>query len=142
MFDTLYSQIGAVFMVAVGLFAFLKGDAPERFGAGVYMLGWLASLLTQQDGELYKAPIGMFVLDTIALFIFAGLAWKAHRAWPIWVTAIQLLVVMTHIMTMIDLRTSLQSLYTIGNLASYLILIALALGTFWAWQERRAAGLE
>jgi len=142
MFDTLYSQIGAVFMVAVGLFAFLKGDEPERFGAGVYLLAWLASLLTQQDGQLYKVPIGVFVIDTIVLVIFAGLAWKARRTWPIWITAIQLLVVMTHIMTMIDLRTSFRSLYTISNLASYLILIALTVGTFWAWQDRRAAGLE
>ena len=142
MFDTLYSQIGAIFMVAVGVFAFLKGDDPERFGAGVYLLAWLASLLTQQDGELYKAPLGVFVIDTLVLIIFAGLAWKARRAWPVWVTAIQLLVVMTHVMTMIDLRTPLNSLYAISNLASYFILIALSLGTFWAWQERRAAGLE
>jgi hypothetical protein len=27
-------------------------------------------------------------------------------------------------------------------IASYGTLVALAIGTFWAWQERRAAGLE
>ena len=28
------------------------------------------------------------------------------------------------------------------NLASLGILLSIAVGTFWAWQERRAAGLE
>ena len=28
------------------------------------------------------------------------------------------------------------------NLAGYAILLCIAIGTFWAWQERRAAGLE
>jgi hypothetical protein len=32
--------------------------------------------------------------------------------------------------------------YTVLNLAGYGILAAIAVGTFWAWQDRRAAGLE
>ena len=34
MFDTLYSQIGSAIAVAVVAFAFLRGDEPERVGAG------------------------------------------------------------------------------------------------------------
>ena len=34
------------------------------------------------------------------------------------------------------------SLYTVMNLNGYLIIACLMVGTFWAWQERRAAGLE
>ena len=45
-------------------------------------------------------------------------------------------------MAMIDLRPPIASFYTVLNIASYGILLALAIGTFWAWQERRAAGLE
>ncbi len=52
MFDTLYSQIGAAISVAVVAFAFLKGDEPERVGAGAYALGLLASLLLQVDAGL------------------------------------------------------------------------------------------
>jgi hypothetical protein len=29
-----------------------------------------------------------------------------------------------------------------NNMANYGLLVAMAVGTFWAWQERRAAGLE
>lgn len=142
LFDTLPAQIGAVFAVSVCLFAFLKGDEPERIGAGAYLLGWFASLLVQTDGELYDMQWAMFALDFIMLVIFGALAWKAQRAWPIWACALQLLAVMSHLMILVDLRTPVASFYTVLNIASYGILLALAIGTFWAWQERRAAGLE
>ena len=129
-------------MVAVATFAFLKGDDPERIGAGAYLLAWFASLLTQGDGKLYDVQWGMFAIDVAVLAVFGGIAWKSHRAWPIWATALQLLVVMSHVMIMIDLRTPIASFYAVLNLAGYAILICIAIGTFWAWQERRAAGLE
>ena len=53
-----------------------------------------------------------------------------------------LLAVMSHFMVMLDLRTPMSAFYTVVNLASYGIIIAIAVGTFFAWQERRAAGLE
>ncbi|HRO33013.1 MAG TPA: hypothetical protein PLQ03_06330 [Brevundimonas sp.] len=142
MFDTLPAQIGAVFTVAVCLFAFLKGDEPERIGAGAYLLGWFASLLVQTDGDLYAVQWAMFALDTVMLVILGALAWRSRRSWPIWACALQLLAVTSHIMAMIDLRPPIASFYTVLNIASYGILLALAIGTFWAWQERRAAGLE
>ena len=57
MFDTLYSQIGAAFIVLVLGFAFLKGEETERIAAGAYGLGWLASMLVQNDSDLYSTAI-------------------------------------------------------------------------------------
>ncbi len=142
MIDTLPAQIGAVFMVAVCGFAMLKGDEPERLGAGAYLLGWFATLLIQNDSNLYSIPIGLFALDSIMLLVFIGLAWKSRRAWPVWASGLQLLSVSSHILGLIEVRASLASFYAVMNLASYGILITLAVGTFWAWQERRAAGIE
>jgi hypothetical protein len=140
--DTLPGQIGAVLTVGVCLFAFLKGDEPERIAAGAFMLGWFATMLAQRDSDLYGFPWAIFGLDVVMLFVLGALAWKSGRTWPIWATALQLLVVMSHIMIMIDLRTPIASFYAVLNLAGYGILLCLAIGTFWTWQERRAAGLE
>lgn len=129
-------------MVAISTFAFLKGDEPERVGAGAYLLAWFASLLAQSDGRLYDVPLAMFGIDFVVLIVFGALAWKSQRAWPIWATALQLLVVMSHVMILIDLRPPIASFYMVMNLVGYGILLCLAVGTFWAWQERRAAGLE
>jgi hypothetical protein len=49
---------------------------------------------------------------------------------------------MSHILTMVDLRPSNAAFIAVINLASFGVLVAITVGTFWAWQDRRAAGLE
>lgn len=142
MFDTLASQIGAIFMVAVCAFAFLKGDEPERVAAGAFVLAWFASLLAQDDGNLNQVQWGVFAIDVVMLMVLGALSWKSRRVWPVWATACQLLVVTSHIMSVVDVRPAIANFIWVINLAGYGVLVALAIGTFWAWQERRAAGLE
>lgn len=142
MFDTLATQIGLAFVVLVCAFAFMKGDDTERFAAGAYVLGWFASLLLQRDGELYEVQWGVFVVDLAMLVVLGALVWKSKKAWPVWAAACGLLIVMSHIVLMVDIRPPMVAFITVVNLAGYGILVSLAVGTFWAWQERRAAGLE
>ncbi len=138
MVNMLYAQIGALFVVMVCLFAFLKGDEPERIGAGAYLLGWFASILFQQQFAAH-ALYGLFALDSLMLAVLSALAWRTRRAWPVWASALQLLAVMSHVMILTDIRTPLASLYTVLNLTGYGVLIAIGIGTFWAWQDRKAA---
>ena len=142
MFDTLASQVGALFALLVAAFAFMKGDEPERIGAGAYMLALFASQLIQDSVQLAGPNWGLMAIDVVMLAVYAGLSWRSRRAWPVWVCALQSLIIMSHIMTLVDLRPTFTAFYTVINLASYGVLLALAIGTFWAWQERRAAGLE
>ena len=141
MFDTLAAQIGAVFVVLVCAFAFLKGDEPERIAAGAYVLGWFASLLAQNT-NLYQASVSLFAIDVVMLGVLITLVWKSRRAWPVWASALQLLIVMSHIVFYVDVRPPAASFITVINLAGYGVLVSLAVGTFWAWQELRAAGLD
>ena len=142
MFDTLSTQIGAFLTVAAVAFAFLKGDEPERIAAGAYVLGWFASLLIQGDGSVGGTQWGLMGIDTIMLLVLVALAWKSRRSWPVWASALQSLVVMSHILTLVDIRPPVSAFYAVINLASTGLLLVIAIGTFWAWQERRAAGLE
>ncbi|WP_420478612.1 hypothetical protein [Brevundimonas sp. FT23028] len=142
MFDTLASQIGFAIAVLVTAFAFLKGDEPERVGAGAYMLGLFASQLVQDKGFSGSPQWPLMAIDAVFLAVCIGLAWKSRRAWPIWVCALQSLIVASHLLTLVDLRPPPGAFFAVINLASYGVLVAIAVGTFWAWQERRAAGLE
>ena len=142
MFDTLYSQIGSAIAVAVVAFAFLRGDEPERVGAGAFALGLLASLLVQDDSQLYGPQWGLFVIDVILLTVYIALAWKSRRSWPVWASGLQALSVMTHVLTIVDPRPPSAAFYAVVNLASYGILLALALGVHRAWRDARAAALE
>ena len=142
MFDTLYSQIGTAVAVAVVAFAFLKGDEPERVGAGAFALGLLASLLVQNDSQLYGPQWGLVAVEAVVLAAYAGVAWKSRRSWPIWASALQAVVVMSHLLPTMDIRPPIAAFYAIVNVASYGILLALTLGVFQAWRDRRALGLE
>jgi hypothetical protein len=141
-FDTIYSQVGAVFTVLVAVFAFVKGDEPERVGAGAFLLAALAGLLIQDEGAANGPHWGLMALDIVLLAIFGGLVWKSRRAWPVWACALQALIVSSHIMVVLDLRPPAVAFYTVINLAGYGDQVALAVGTCWGWQVRRAAGLE
>lgn len=129
-------------MVAVCAFAFLKGDEPERVAAGAFVLAWFASLLAQDEANRHSVQWGVFAIDVVMLVVLGALVWKSRRTWPVWATACQLMVVTSHIMSMIELRPALANFIWVINLAGYGVLVALAVGTFWAWQERRAAGIE
>jgi len=142
MFDTLSAQVGAGLTLLVVAFAFLKGDDPERIAAGGYVLSWLASLLIQGDGSVGGTQWGLMAIDAVMLAVFIALAWKSERAWPVWAAAFQSLTVMSHILTLVDIRPPVSAFYAVINLASIGILVTIAVGTFWAWQDRQAAGLE
>ncbi|GLS00079.1 hypothetical protein GCM10007859_00820 [Brevundimonas denitrificans] len=142
MFDTLQTQIGAAITVVVIAFAFLKGDEPERVGGGAYVLAWFASLLMQDDGGGGGVSWGLTATDIVLLCVYAALAWKSRRAWPVWASGLQSLIVMSHLLTFVDIRPPLMAFYAVINVSSYGILLVIAIGTFQAWRERQAAGLE
>lgn len=142
MFETLSSQIGAALVLLTCGFAFWKGDEPERIVAGAYILGWFASLLVQSELDFVSATYGIAVIDLTMLVLLGAMTWKSRKVWPIWGCACQLLIVMSHLLVFVDQRPSATSFIAIINLAGYGVMLALAVGTFWAWQERRAAGVE
>ena len=142
MFDTLPAQIGTGIAIVVVAFAFLKGDEPERIAAGAYVLGFFASLLVQGHQIVQGTQWSLLGIDLVMLAVLGGLTWKSRRAWPVWATALQTLTVTSHILTLVDIRPPAWAFITVINMASYGILLTIAIGTFWAWQDRRAAGLE
>jgi len=141
-FDTIYSQVAATVGVIVVAFAFLKGDEPERVGGGIYAIGALAALLVQEETRLYGVQAGLMILDIVLLAAYAAVAWKSRRSWPVWASALQSLAVMTHVLTMVDVRPPMVAFYAVINLANYGVLLALTLGVLQAWRDRRALGLE
>lgn len=138
MFDTLYSQVGVALGSLVIAFAFLQGDRLVRAGAAAWALSLLASLLLQNDSQLYGPQWGLMAVDVAVWPVYAALAWRSRRAWPIWAAALQSLVVMSHVLTLVDFRPPIVAFYAVINLAGYGILLAIALGTAQAWRDHRA----
>jgi hypothetical protein len=142
LFETIAGYVGAAFMVITGMFALLKGGPPERIGAGAYLFAWFASLMAQTSGNYFGVQWVVFAIDVVLLAVFSAMVWKAPRSWPVWACALQLLAVTSHIMVMMNLRPPISAFYTVVNMTGYGIMLAIAIGTFWAWQERRAIGAD
>ena len=142
MLNLAYAVVGAVFMVGMALFAFLKGGPAERFGAGAYLFAWFASIILQENSGFRGMPVGLFLIDVAALFVFVGLSWRYRQSWPVWVSGIQLITVMCHIMILTKQPVLLASLITVLYLNSYLIIGFLTVGTFFSWQDRHAAEMN
>ena len=142
MLDTLHSQIGFALAALVAVLAFLKGDEPERIGAGAFVLGVFATLLLQGRSDLTGPRWGLIAVDLVFLGVCVALAWKSRRSWPVWACGFQSLAVTSHLLILVDLRPPLAAFYVAINVAGYGVLASIALGALAAWGDRRAAGLD
>lgn len=138
LFETIYSQLVLAAAVLVVTFALLKGDEPERMGAAAYAMVFLAVVMIRGQTSLSLPQWGPMALETVLLVVFVGLAWHSRRAWPVWAASFQALVVTGYILIAANLRPPPNAVAAVVNMANYGLLAALAVGTFWAWQERRA----
>ncbi|MDP1911846.1 hypothetical protein [Brevundimonas sp.] len=142
MFETIYAQLLLAVAILVITFAFVKGDEPERLAAAAYTMCTLATVMLG-DGSSPSVPRwGFMGIEIVLLVVFVGIAWKSQRNWLIWAAAAQVLTVTSHVLIVANLRPPRDAVAAVINMSSYGVLIAMAIGTFWAWQERRAAGLK
>lgn len=141
MFETIYSQAVAAAAVLVVTFAFVKGDETERMGAGAYALVFIATVMIRDGGSFSIPRLGALALDVILLGVLILLGWHSRRSWLIWASAFQGLIVASHVLLVANLRPPSDAFAAVNNMSNYGLLIALAVGTFWAWQERKAARL-
>jgi hypothetical protein len=142
LFEFISEYVGAGSVLLVCLFALTKGGRPERIGAGTMLVAWFLSILSQTYLGYASVQWPMFLIDLIVLIVFVALVWKSPRSWPVWACAFQLLTVASHVMVLLKLRPEISAFYTVLNMTGYGIMIAIAVGTFFAWQERRAVGID
>ena len=90
--------------LAVCLHAILRGGAPERLTALVFLAGLIGSILASIGTRPTPAGfrLATFCVDVSMLLALAAVMLKARRYWPIAVTAMQLLSVMGHLIKLLD----------------------------------------
>lgn len=134
--DTLPAQIGSVITALALLFAVWKGGLPERAGAIVYIAAWLGSLALSNDTAGPGVRYGVFAMDALATFGYVAIAWRSRRTWAIWAAGFAGLAMASHIAYALDRRIHMYAYLTADIAASYLVLVALLIGTWTAWRER------
>lgn len=142
MFEDIYTQVGIAVTVLVVAFALVKGDEPERIAAAAFVFVVVAAMVSPNTGSTDGPRWGSIGRDLLLLAVFAGLAWHSRRTWLFWASAFQSLIVTGHMLVLADIRPPGAAFAAVNNMSNYGLLVSLAVGTFWAWQERRAAGME
>jgi hypothetical protein len=82
---------------------------------------------------------GAFAIDTANLILFLLVALRSGRYWPLFAAAFQLLAVITHVASTMDRHLSAWAAITASVIWTYLILGALAVGTWNVWRGRYPA---
>ena len=106
--------------------------------AAGFLLDWVASALLK-DRHFSGPQWGAFAIDTANLILFLFVALRSGRYWPLFAAAFQLLAVVTHVASTVDRRLSAWASITASVIWTYLILGALAVGTWNAWRARQPA---
>jgi len=126
-------------LVVCWAYALLKGGAPERIGASVIGLGSILSLVAAASpgARFGSVEEGVFLVDLAAFAVFLGLALRAERHWPLWVTALQAIGTAGHAAKLLDPSVIPLAYAFVLAFWTYPMLLLIVMGT-WNHQKRLA----
>jgi hypothetical protein len=121
-----------VAMLAVLAAAFVWGAGPERASASAFAYMLLVYIPLHYILGLVRhystIDIGALFIDITTAALFVAIALRANRMYPLWLAALQLISLASHLIRGID-RLMLPLAYSVMNIApSYLELIIIAGG--------------
>ncbi|MBO0749447.1 MAG: hypothetical protein J2O44_03315 [Porphyrobacter sp.] len=124
--------------------ALWKGGKPERIGALIIL-----AMAVLQFGFLAVVPryyrtvdLVSVLVDTVGLVGFGALAVYAQRVWPIWAASLQLLSLTSHFSRGVDANVKPLAYVFMKSGPTFLVVIALLLGTIFHRRRLRAHGAD
>jgi hypothetical protein len=128
----LLALIYDVALVAVCLFALVRGGRPERVGAIVNLVASIMTIALRWLRIATGAPaeIIVLVIDLAVALSFLRLATKSIRFWPIWAFGFALADIVVSVTGALLPNTPFIAYHTTLGIYAYLALAALAIGTY------------
>jgi hypothetical protein len=125
-------------MLGVLALALWRGGWPERLASGGMVVDSIASALVQNTHDWSQTQWADLAVDVVYLGVLLWLALRSNRFWPMWAAAFQVLSVVIYVARMADRTVGARAPYNAVVILSYLILVAIAVGTFGVWRRGRA----
>jgi len=124
--------IFAPLLLAVCLYAWLRGGGDERVVAATCLAGTAATMLVISPLRQRYSGVeeGLLLVDLAVLAGFVTVALRSKRFWPLWVSGLQLTTSLGHILKGVDHELIPRAYGAALQFWSYPILIILAVGTF------------
>jgi hypothetical protein len=119
-------------LLAVCVYAWLKGGSDERAVAATCLAGTLATMLVISPLRQRYAGVegGLLLVDLAVLAGFITVALRSRRFWPLWVAGLQLTTSLGHILKGVDQDLLPKAYGAALQFWSYPILVILAVGTY------------
>jgi hypothetical protein len=113
-------------------YAFLRGGAPERIAAAIFVVGTaLTRIDTLYFGRGFGAiEVGVLAVDLGCLVAFLVLALRAERFWPLWLAALQVIGTAGHAVKLLAADMIPWGYAFLLAAGSYPMLLLIALGTY------------
>jgi hypothetical protein len=126
-------------LAACCVYATLRGAAPERFGAAIFVVASILSfaVVSSPSARFGSLEVGVFAVDATVLVSLLVLALRAERFWPLWAIALHLIETAGHAVKAIDPLVIPKAYAFVLAFWSYPMLALLVLGT-WNHQKRLA----
>lgn len=136
MFLTSASQIGAVVMTLISVFAAWAGGRSQKTAAAIVFVAWIGSAAIQDRS--YKHPqYATLALDIALTIVFVALALRWRRKWLTGVAVFQTLTMTSHIAMIMDPRIWPRASITAYLVWSYMVLACLLWGGVEGLRDRR-----
>jgi hypothetical protein len=128
-------------LLAVCIYAWLKGGNDERAVAATCLAGTLATMFVISPLRHRYAGVeeGLMLVDLGVLAGFITVALRSKRFWPLWVAGLQLTTSLGHILKGADQDLLPKAYGAALQFWGYPILLILAIGTYRSHQRLRRA---
>ena len=128
-------------LLAVCVYAWLRGGTDERAVAATCLAGTVATILVISPLRNRYAGVeeGLLLVDLAVLAGFITVALRSRRFWPLWVAGLQLTTSLGHILKGVDQNLLPRAYGAALQFWSYPILLILAIGTFRRHRRARQA---
>lgn len=124
-------------LVACCLYALIRGGAPERIGAAIFIAAVIFTGLaaSSMEGKAFRSPeFGLLMVDGAMLVAFLILTTTSSRFWPIWMSGLQAVQVAGHLAKLADPGLIYWAYGVAQGLWSYPMMALLAAAT---WRHRK-----
>jgi len=112
-------------------YALWRGAAPERAAAAIMLAATVATVVAFRAGPTRFSSVeaGVLAVDVATLLAFVALALRAQRYWPMWIAALQVDAVVTHLAILVAPRAMPWAYAVLIAGWSYPSVLLLAAGT-------------
>ena len=125
-----------ILLVAIALYAFLRGGSDEKWTAVICLLGALVThiVISPLHERFQGVETAVLIVDLAVLAGFVAVALRSDRFWPLWMSGVQLTTVMGHAMKLVDADLLPRAYAASLVFWAYWTLLILAIGV---WRHHR-----